>query len=138
MDDDYRLIKLISLVGWTDPAENKCGLRFASDAERDRLTEDEQTAGHLMCAHYAGAVQYHQGDTREVLDRQQLPDCALEFVSNLSDGAVALVGEMVGRSLFLSPRTNLGVVGKQWVEDVTATSWRLKLANYQDRFGLTE
>jgi hypothetical protein len=139
MDDNYRLIKLISLVGWAHPTENRCGLRYGSDAARDRLTDDEQTAGHMMCAHYAGAVAYHQGNTDfdHKLDRRQLPDFALEFVTNLSDDAIAVLGEMVQMSLEIGRKANPAVLGRQWVEDVTETCWRLELANHDDRFGET-
>jgi hypothetical protein len=140
MDDNYRLIKLISLVGWTHPTENKCGLRFASDADRNGLTDSEGTAGHVMCAHYAGAVEYHQGKTsfEQELDRRQLPDFTLEFVTNLSDDAVAVLGEMVKQSLSLGKKADPVVLGRQWVDDITATCWRLVLANREDRFGQTE
>lgn len=37
----------ISLVAWTHPAEDKCGLRFLSNADRDRLSRDEGTPGHV-------------------------------------------------------------------------------------------
>jgi hypothetical protein len=119
MDDGYRLIKLISLVGWTEPAENKCGLRFISDADRDRLTDDEQTAGHMMCAHYAGAVEYHRGriNSSHELDRQQLPGYTLEFATSLSEDAIAVLGGMVKRSLGLGDKANAGVLGRQWVDD---------------------
>lgn len=63
MDDNYRLIKLISLVGWTHPAENKSWLRYSTTADVSRLTEAERTAGNMMCAQYSGAVEYHQGNT---------------------------------------------------------------------------
>ena len=76
----------ISLVGWAYASENKSGLRYSTDADKNRLTETERTAGHMMCAHYSGAVDYHQGNTdvEQTMDRRQLPDFTLEFVTNLS------------------------------------------------------
>lgn len=140
MDDNYRLIKLISLVGWAHPSENKCSLRYSSAADESRLTEAERTAGHMMCAHYSGAVEYHQGNTdhSETMDRRQLPDFTLEFVTNLATNAIAALGEMVKLSLGVGDKADPTVLGKQWVDDVTATCWRLKLAEYEDRFGQTE
>ncbi|MFF5992895.1 hypothetical protein [Prauserella flavalba] len=140
MDDDYRLIKLISLVGWAHPAENKCGLRYSTDADESRLSETERTAGHMMCAHYSGAVEYHQGNTdvEQTMDRRQLPDFTLEFVSNLTDDAIVALGEMVKLSLGVGDKADPAVLGKHWIDDVTTTCWRLKLADYEDRFGRTE
>jgi hypothetical protein len=140
MDDNYHLVKLISLVGWAHPTENKCGLRFASDADHSRLTDDERMVGHAMCAHYAGAVEYHQGKTDfdHELDRRQLPDFTLEFVTNLSPDAIAVLGEMVKVSLGVGGKADPAVLGRQWVADVTETCWRLELAKHEDRFGLTE
>jgi hypothetical protein len=140
VDDDYRLIKLISLIGWAHHGENKVGLRYFADGDHQRLTEDEQTAGHMMMAHYSGAVQYHRGD-REFnieLDRRNLPDFSLVFVTNLSDEAVVLLGEMVARSLGASNHINPRVLGQRWVDDVIATCWRVQLAGYEDRFGERE
>ena len=132
-DDNHRLIRLISLVAWM--SDDRVDLRFLNDADRTRLTEDEQTAGHEMFLYYFGAVVYHQanGDSRHELDRRLLPDFTLAFVTNLSDDAVAALGEIVGSSL-LAPAAgvNPAVLGRQWVDDVSATCWRLKLAGHED------
>lgn len=138
MDDNYRLLKLISLVGWANPTENKCSLRYPSEADRERLTEAEGIAGHAMCMYYAGALEYHSGSIHHGLDRRQLPDFTLDFVTNLSGDAVTLLGEMVRASLGLNPRTDTSALARRWIEDVTATCWRLALTNHEDRFGQTE
>jgi hypothetical protein len=141
MDDNYRLLKLISLVGWAHPAENQCGLRYRSDSDESRLTKDEQVAGHLMCAYYSGAVEHHRGDTdvSKTLDRRQLPDMTLAFVARgLSADAVDLLGDMVQLSLGLGDGVDRSLLGQMWVQDVTQTCWRLALANDEERFGRME
>ncbi|WP_414942766.1 hypothetical protein [Amycolatopsis sp. cmx-11-51] len=135
MDDAYRLIKLISFVGWSEPEENKCGLWY-EDRSSTRLTEDEQTAGHMMVSFYSGAVRVHQGstDTSDVLDEHTLPALTLKFVTHLTTDAVTELGAMVASSLSL--KGDPAMLGRHWVKDVTATCWRLALTRDDDRFGL--
>ncbi|MBA8932120.1 hypothetical protein BC739_009379 [Kutzneria viridogrisea] len=138
MDDDFRLLRLSSLVGWADPESNRCGLRYGSEEQQQRLTEAEQVSGHLMVSDYSGALLAHQGSTRQgdILDRDGLPGVTLKFVTNLSPDAVHVLGIMIRSSLMLAPEVDPDVLGAQWVRDVTDTCWRLAMTRRQDRFGL--
>ncbi|MCO1575138.1 hypothetical protein M8C13_05115 [Crossiella sp. SN42] len=137
VDDNYRLIKLISLVGWSNYEANQCGLRYASEVQKARLSEAEQTAGHMMCAYYAGAVRHHQGeeDFSTEKDRQDLPSFTLRFLTGLPEDAVTVLGEMVAHSLMLHDLRDPAVVGRKWIADVVDTCWRLCLDARTERFG---
>ncbi|GAA0627908.1 hypothetical protein GCM10010174_54620 [Kutzneria viridogrisea] len=132
MDDNDRLLRLISWVGWAEPDQNRCGLRYGSETDQARLNEREKMAAHTMCAYYSGALRYRvRGDEGDALDREQLPDYALEFATGLSARATGLMGELVARSLEL--RADVQDLGRLWVEDVKSTAWRLVVANHPDR-----
>lgn len=139
MDDGYRLLRLISLVAYTEPDDNKCGLRLRLDNKDDyaRLDPDLQRLGHDMCMYYAGAVHHHRKDRDDGFDQdwKELPDWALRFVTALTEDAVTLLGTSVCESLRLL-QTAPDPIGKQWVQDVTATCWRLKLDRVEERFGI--
>lgn len=66
---------------------------------------------------------YHQGKTGvgDELDQRQLPDFTLEFVSNLSDDVITVLGEMVKRSLHLGSKADPTTSGRQWVDETAAT-----------------
>ncbi|WP_410597352.1 hypothetical protein [Amycolatopsis sp. lyj-23] len=148
MDDNYRLIKLLSLVAWTEneagdnrydnfPRGGKWGMRYRA-RQRQELTAKEQEAALNMCMHYAGAVDYHQGTAigvNEEPDQRQLPRVTLAFVTGLADSVVAVLGRMVCTSLRLSKEIDPTAMGRKWVGDVTDTSWRLLLTGYEDCFG---
>ncbi|OZM70696.1 hypothetical protein CFN78_23775 [Amycolatopsis antarctica] len=72
------------------------------------------------------------------MDRRQLPNFTLEFITNLTDDAITALGEMVKLSLGVGDKADPTVLGKHWIDDVTATCWRLKLADYEDRLAQTE
>ncbi|MCS7484126.1 hypothetical protein ACFFQW_29015 [Umezawaea endophytica] len=138
MDDDCRLLRLISLVAYTEPDDHECGLRLRRNKDDyRRLDENLQSLGHDMCMHYSGAVRHHRKDRVSGYDQDwaELPDWALRFVTALTEDAVTLLGTSVCESLRLLQATPTPI-GRQWVEDVTATCWRLKLARVDERFGL--
>lgn len=131
MDDNYRLLKLLSLVVWT--YEESGGLRFQDEADEALLTEEMAAALHNVCSWYAGAVRYHR-DGSHPLDARQLPDFALDAVTNLPNGVIDLLGGMVKHTLGLGS-ANAPALGRLWLEDVTATAWRLVVANKDELWG---
>jgi hypothetical protein len=131
MDDNYRLLKLLSLVIWT--YEKRTGLRFQAEADKALLAEETAAALHNVFMWYAGAVRYHR-DGGDSLDARQLPDFALDAVTNLPNDVIDLLGGMVKHTLGLG-RANAPVLGRLWLEDVTATAWRLVVANKAELWG---
>ena len=71
MNDNCRLLKLLSPVAWT--TEDHFGLRFQDNAVRDRIDEEEETASalHNACTRYAGAARHHR-DGSDALDAKEL------------------------------------------------------------------
>jgi hypothetical protein len=158
MDDHGRLLRLISLVAWTEDGTNggRCGLSFA-DTDYERWWKAGTTACVVglerpedpalpglddatwmalwnMCTWYAGAIKHLRDPQTGATDARQLPEFVLEAVSRLPDDVLARLGAMICCSLGLSERadeTQLAI----WVDEVAATSWRLLLEARQDRFG---
>lgn len=138
MDDNHRLLRLVSLVAWVDG--DKVGLRYPEPSDTERFDSEQQVAAHRMCMYYASGVEHHEGTTTEQTeqdaqtDRALLPGFALEFVLTITDDQVPLIGDMVRRSMTYmdrSPQVN-AELGSSWIEDVRSTCWRLLVANHGD------
>jgi hypothetical protein len=126
MDDNYRLLKLLSLVVWTYEG---CGLRLQNEVDQVLLDEETATALHSMCERYAGAVKNYATDVKE------LPVVTLGAVTNLPSDVINLLGGMVKDSLGLWERAHAPALGRLWLEDVTAAAWRLVLVNEKELWG---
>lgn len=136
MDDNYRLLKLLSLIVFT--YEHQCGLKYQNDVDEAVLDEKTASALYNVCMWYAGAVKYHLGDSGDgeySRDARELPGFVLDAVTSLSDGVVDMLGGMVKNSLGLGRCSDPSTLGRLWVEDVTATAWRLALANNRELWG---
>lgn len=132
MDDNYRLLKLLSLVVWT--YEKRCGLRFQNEADQAHLNEETAAALHKVCEWYAGAVRHHcEGGF--TLDARQLPEFTLAAVTTLPSDIIDLLGGMVKESLGLGEGAHAAALGRLWLDDVIATAWRSALANKAELWG---
>jgi hypothetical protein len=132
MNDNYRLLKLLSLVAWT--YENRCGLKYQSEVDKAHFGEDTAAALNNVCGLYPDAVKHYR-DGSHVLDAQQLPEYTLEAVTTLSSDVIDVLGGMVKESLGVLGRADAAALGRLWLEDVTATAWRLVLANKAELWG---
>ena len=134
-DPTRRLVKLISLVAWTDG--DKCSLRPPHRSGASTLPKDESVAAHNMCMYYAGAVRHvRSGGQDGQRDYEELADFTLPFVSNASPDAERLLGVILIGSLSLFDATNPRVLGRRWLADVLDACWAAKLAAAPERYGL--
>jgi hypothetical protein len=79
-------------------------------------------------------VEHHNGREERYSDTLNLPGFTLDALTNLDDDVLEVLGEMVKRSLAAGVETSALVLGGKWRDDVIATSWRVLLANHEDRF----
>jgi hypothetical protein len=146
MDDQYRLLKLLSLVIWTD--DEHTGLRFVSEADDvawrapaaealrqgtpTGADDDFRTRVHMVCAYYTGALREYRtsGHGRDLDD---LPGFVLEAFAGTPDHLLPFFGEMVITTL-VTPRAAPGPVGRLWLTDVTQTAWRLIVNTTREHF----
>jgi hypothetical protein len=137
INDTRRMLTLISLVGRRAKNEPQCGLRHFTETDKaafDAAHDELAVALHLMVAHFAGSVDHHNGRDEHSRDTRDLPGFTLDAVTNLDDDALEVLGEMVKRSLCAGVDTSPLVLGRKWRDDVIATSWRVLLANHEDKF----
>lgn len=146
MDDQYRLLKLLSLVVWAD--DGHTGLRFVSEADDvawrapaaealrqgapSGADDDFSTRVHMVCAYYTGAVREYRksGHGRDLDD---LPGFVLEAFAGLPDHLLPFFGEMVVNTLVI-PRADHAAVGRLWLNELTETAWRLIVDITRERF----
>jgi hypothetical protein len=148
MDDQYRLLKLLSLVVWADDDGEHTGLRFVSEADdvawrapaAEALrqgtpagADDEfRTRVHMVCAYYTSAVREYR-KLRAGRDLADLPDFVLEAFAGMPHHLLPFFGEMVITTLVI-PRADPAAVVRLWLNDLTETAWRLIVDTTRERF----
>ncbi len=138
-DHNFRLIKLLSLIMWADRDRDTAALRYGHRAGDLPLSASARDTLTQVIAHYAGAVDYHNGhrDGAAKLDQRNLPGFVLEFVTTVPEPAVRVLGELVGRSLGIALNDGVDRTGltQCWIADVRETAWRLHFAGLDAVFG---
>ncbi|MFE2757945.1 hypothetical protein ACFXGA_38675 [Actinosynnema sp. NPDC059335] len=156
MDDFSRLLRLLSLVFWSEGSQ--VGLRFDStadqeawdrqaDAELDwlRIVPGNEDAGrdfgvafHELGSWYAGAVEHHLApndeddtDDQPRRDARGLPTLVVETLHMLPAEFRPVLARIIIGSLELH-RADPERVLARWLEDVEATAWRVLVDRRED------